>query len=258
METELKAVELRELWRRCKEENDETARELLVVAYSPLVKYVAGRVGSRLPAHVDQGDLISDGLIGLMGAIDRYDPDRQVRFRTFALSRIRGSMIDGLRALDWVPRSVRTKAREVERAHVDLERELQRGPTEEEVAERLGVSLEEFQATLLRIAHSSILALDDPWGFPESEGGQATLLDTLADTKSADAQQRIDAEELRHRVAAAIVTLPDRERLVIGLYYYKGLALREIGEVLGVTESRASQLHTKAVIGLRAALGPAA
>ncbi len=172
METEFKAVELRELWRRCKEEDDETARELLVVAYSPLVKYVAGRVGSRLPAHVDQGDLISDGLIGLMGAIDRYDLDRQVRFRTFAFSRIRGSMIDGLRALDWVPRSVRTKAREVERAHVDLERELQRGPTEEEVAERLGVSLEEFQATLLRIAHSSILALDDPWGFPESDGGR--------------------------------------------------------------------------------------
>ena len=257
MEIEVKAVELRELWRRFKDEDDERAHERLVVAYSPLVKYVAGRIGSGLPAHVDRGDLISDGLQGLMGAIERYDPDREVKFQTYAVPRIRGSIIDGLRALDWVPRSVRAKARDVERAHVALEHELQRVPNDEEVAERLGVEVEDFRATLLAIANSSMLALDDPRTFSDAEPGRPTLLGALTDSGAPDPQRRVDSEELRDWLAAAIVGLPERERLVIGLYYYESLTLREIGEVLGVTESRASQLHTKAVIGLRAALAPA-
>jgi len=251
METNVKAVELKELWRRCKEEEDERARERLVVAYSPLVKYVAGRMAAGLPSHVEEGDLISYGLIGLIGAIERYDLEREIKFETFAVSRIKGAIIDELRSLDWVPRSVRAKARDVERVHTQLENELQRTPTEEEMAVKLGVELEDFRNTLLEIANSSVLALDDLWTIADADGGQISLLDTIRDPHAVDPQEEIDTVELKDRLADAIESLPDRERLVIALYYYENLTLREIGEVLGVTESRVSQLHTKAVIGLR-------
>jgi RNA polymerase sigma factor for flagellar operon FliA len=251
METNVKAVELKELWRRCKEEDDERARERLVVAYSPLVKYVAGRMAAGLPSHVDEGDLISYGLIGLIGAIERYDLDREIKFETYAVSRIKGAIIDELRSLDWVPRSVRAKARDVERAHSELENRLQRSPSEEEMAVKLGVEVDEFRNTLLEIANSSVLALDDLWTIADAEGGQVSLLDTIRDPRAVDPQEEIDTVELKDRLADAIESLPDRERLVIALYYYENLTLREIGEVLGVTESRVSQLHTKAVLGLR-------
>jgi RNA polymerase sigma factor for flagellar operon FliA len=254
METNVKAVELRELWRLCKEEEDERARERLVVAYSPLVKYVAGRMAAGLPSHVEEGDLISYGLIGLIGAIERYDLEREIKFETFAVSRIKGAIIDELRSLDWVPRSVRAKARDVERTHTALENELQRAPTEEEMASKLGVEVEDFRNTLLEIANSSVLALDDLWTIADADGGQISLLDTIRDPRAVDPQEEIDTVELKDRLADAIESLPDRERLVIALYYYENLTLREIGEVLGVTESRVSQLHTKAVLGLRGRL----
>lgn len=254
METNVKAVELKELWRLCKEEEDERARERLVVAYSPLVKYVAGRMAAGLPSHVEEGDLISYGLIGLIGAIERYDLDREIKFETFAVSRIKGAIIDELRSLDWVPRSVRAKARDVERTHTQLENELQRAPTEEEMAVKLGVEVDDFRNTLLEIANSSVLALDDLWTIADADGGQISLLDTIRDPRAVDPQEEINTVELKDRLADAIESLPDRERLVIALYYYENLTLREIGEVLGVTESRVSQLHTKAVLGLRGRL----
>jgi RNA polymerase sigma factor for flagellar operon FliA len=254
MESKVKEVELRELWRRCKEEEDERARERLVVAYSPLVKYVAGRMASGLPSHVEEGDLISYGLLGLIGSIERYDPDREIKFETFAVSRIKGAIIDELRSLDWVPRSVRARAREIEKVHARFERNLQRPPTEEEMADELDMEVGEFRAALLEIANSSILALDDLWTVADPNGGQISLLDTIRDPTAVDPQEEIDTNEVKHRLANAIEGLPDRERLVIALYYYENLTLREIGEVLGVTESRVSQLHTKAVLGLRANL----
>src|SRR5918992_4678108 len=159
METNVKAVELRELWRRCKLDGDERARERLVVAYSPLVKYVAGRMASGLPSHVEESDLISYGLLGLIGAIERFDLDREIKFETFAVSRIKGAIIDELRSLDWVPRSVRARARDVERAHTKLEAELQRAPTDEEMAAKLEMTVDEFNDALLEIANSSVLAL---------------------------------------------------------------------------------------------------
>jgi RNA polymerase sigma factor for flagellar operon FliA len=162
METNVKAVELKELWRRCKEDGDERARERLVVAYSPLVKYVAGRMAAGLPSHVDEGDLISYGLIGLIGAIERYDLEREIKFETYAVSRIKGAIIDELRSLDWVPRSVRAKARDVERVHSALENQLQRAPTEEEMAKKLGVDVEDFRNTLLEIANSSATPASRP------------------------------------------------------------------------------------------------
>jgi RNA polymerase sigma factor for flagellar operon FliA len=257
MEAQVKAVELRELWRRYKAEDDERARERLVVAYSPLVKYVAGRMASGLPSHVEESDLISYGLLGLIGSIERFEPEREIKFETYAVSRIKGAIIDELRSLDWVPRSVRSKARDVERVHQKLENTLQRAPTEEEMAEELGMELEEFRDVLLDIANSSVLALDDLWTIADPDGGQVSLLDTIKDPNAVDPQAELDSAELKDRIADAIEGLPERERLVIALYYYESLTLREIGEVLGVTESRVSQLHTKAVLGLRSSLQPA-
>jgi RNA polymerase sigma factor FliA len=254
VEANVKAVELRELWRRFKFDGEERARERLVVAYSPLVKYVAGRMASGLPSHVEEADLISYGLLGLIGAIERYDPDREIKFETFAMARIKGGIIDELRSLDWVPRSIRSRARAIEEVHARLEHDLQRTPTEEEVAQQLGVDADEFRGTLLEIANSSVLALDDLWTVADPGGARISLLDTIRDPAAVDPQDEIDAGELKDRLAASIESLPDRERLVIALYYYESLTLREIGEVLGVTESRVSQLHTKAVLGLRSHL----
>ena len=252
METNVKAVELRELWRRYKVDGDEKARERLVVAYSPLVKFIAGRMASGLPSHVEESDLISYGLLGLIGAIERFDTEREIKFETFAVARVKGAIIDELRSLDWVPRSVRARAREVEKAHQTLEAQLQRAPTDEEVAEKLEMTVEEFQGVLLEIANSSVLALDDLWTFADPEGGsQISVLDTIQDPAAVDPESEAQQSEVKDRLADAIESLPERERLVVALYYYENLTLREIGEVLGVTESRISQLHTKAVIGLR-------
>jgi RNA polymerase sigma factor for flagellar operon FliA len=257
METNVKAVEVRELWRRYKANGDEAARERLVVAYSPMVKFIAGRMASGLPSHVDESDLISYGLIGLIGAIERFDLDREIKFETYAVARVKGAIIDELRSLDWVPRSVRARARQAEKAHAALEAELQRAPTDEEMAEKLEMTGEEFEAALLDIANSSVLALDDLWTFADPEGGsQISVMDTIQDPASVDPEREAEASELKDRLADAIEFLPERERLVIALYYYENLTLREIGKVLGVTESRVSQLHTKAVLGLRSRFRP--
>ncbi len=251
MNTGVKEVELRDLWRRYKNDGDPAARERLVVAYSPMVKFVAGRLGAGLPSHVDDADLISYGLVGLIGAIERFEPDRQIKFETYAMTRIRGAIIDELRSLDWVPRSVRARAREIEAAQAKLEYELQRAPTEAELAARLKMSDSELQSALLEIANSSVYALDELWTVSDSSGDQVSLLDTLPDRSAVDPQDALASSEVKDRLAEAISSLPEREQLVVALYYYESLTLREIGEVLGVTESRVSQLHTKAVMRLK-------
>src|SRR3981081_3690065 len=154
METGVKEVELRDLWRRYKDDGDGTARERLVVAYSPMVKFVAGRLGAGLPSHVEDADLISYGLVGVIGALERFEPERGIKFETFAMTRIRGSIIDELRSLDWVPRSVRSRAREIERANSKLEHKLQRAPTDEEMSDELGMTMQEFHDALLQISNS--------------------------------------------------------------------------------------------------------
>jgi RNA polymerase sigma factor for flagellar operon FliA len=254
METNLKAIELRDLWRRYKDDRDEKARERLVLAYAPLVKYVAGRMSSGLPSHVEESDLISYGLLGLISAIERFEPEREIKFETFAITRIKGSIIDELRSLDWVPRSVRTKAREIEKANAKLEHRLHRAPTDQEMAKELGVEIEDFQDSLVRISNSSVVALDELWTVSDSSGDQVSLLDTIQDPQAADPATEMDTTEMKDRLADAIARLPEREKLVVALYYYENLTLREIGEVLGVTESRVSQLHTKAVLRLKSRL----
>jgi RNA polymerase sigma factor for flagellar operon FliA len=254
METGVKEIELRDLWRRYKQDGDSGARERLVVAYSPMVKFVAGRLGAGLPSHVDDADLISYGLMGLIGAIERFEPERGIKFETFAMTRIRGAIIDELRSLDWVPRSVRSRAREIEGAQAKLEHELQRAPTEEELAAKLGIDEGELQSSLLEIANSSVYALDELWTVSDSSGDQVSLLDTIKDPRADDPQESLDSSEIKDRLTDAIGSLPEREQLVVALYYYENLTLREIGEVLGVTESRVSQLHTKAVMRLKSHL----
>jgi RNA polymerase sigma factor FliA len=254
VETNVKAIELKDLWRRYKASGDEKARERLVVAYSPLVKYVAGRMASGLPAHVEEADLISYGLVGLISAIERFDLDREIKFETYAITRIKGAIIDELRSLDWVPRSVRSRARDIEKANSKLEHQHQRAPSDEEMAAELEMSVEDFQDALVQISNSTVAALDELWSVSDASGDQVSLLDTLQDPDAPDPAHVVDATDMKDRVADAISRLPEREKLVVALYYYENLTLREIGEVLGVTESRVSQLHTKAVLRLRSRL----
>src|SRR4051795_12859602 len=213
METGVKEVELRDLWRRYKDQGDNTARERLVVAYSPMVKFVAGRLGAGLPSHVEDADLISYGLMGLIGAIERFEPERGIKFETFAMTRIRGAIIDELRSLDWVPRSVRARAREIEEAQSKLEHELQRAPSEAELAEKLGLTEGELQNSLLKIANSSVYALDELWAISDSSGDSVSLLDTISDPTAADPQEALDTSEVKERLSDSIGSLPEREQL---------------------------------------------
>jgi RNA polymerase sigma factor FliA len=245
------------LWRRYKAAPDKDVRDRLILTYAPLVKYVAGRLGAGLPPHVDQTDLVSYGLLGLIDVIERYDPDRDVKFETYAISRIRGAIIDELRSMDWVPRSVRARAREIEKAIAHLEATLIRAPTDEEIAERLGITQEELDESLLQISRSSIAALDELWTRPTGSGDPVALVDTLEDAHVPSPGGEMEQTELKELIGEAIGSLPEREKLVISLYYYEELTLREIGEVLGVTESRVSQLHTRAILRLKARLAGA-
>jgi len=252
-----RADETLTLWLHYRKTGDPKLRDRLILTYAPLVKYVAGRLGSGLPAHVEESDLVSYGLLGLIGAIERYDPERDVKFETYAIARIKGAIIDELRAMDWVPRSVRSRAREIERAMSELEGRLGRAPTDEELAAKLGISEDELEESLSEIARSSIAALDELWTASGSGGDQIALIDTLEDESAPDPQSTLSQTELREAIADAIARLPEREKLVVTLYYYEELTLREIGEVLGVTESRVSQLHTKAILRLKARLAGA-
>jgi RNA polymerase sigma factor for flagellar operon FliA len=247
-------TDTRVLWQEFKRTGDRGLRDRLILTYAPLVKYVAGRLGSGLPAHVEEGDLVSYGLLGLIGAIERFDPERDIKFETYAIARIKGSIIDELRSMDWVPRSVRARARDIERAIADLESRLTRAPTDEEIAGKLGITEDEFQDSLLEISRSSIAALDELWASPGSSGDPVALIDTLEDPDAPEPQSAMAHTELREALGEAISRLPEREKLVVTLYYYEELTLREIGEVLGVTESRVSQLHTKAILRLKARL----
>ena len=241
------------LWQEFRRTNDRSLRDRLILTYAPLVKFVAGRLGASLPSHVDEQDLVSYGLLGLISAIERYDPDREIKFETYAIVRIKGAIIDELRSLDWVPRSVRSRAREIERAIVELERTLMRAPTDEEIAAKVGITGDELDRSLFEISRSSMAALDELWT-PQGGGDQVALIDTIEDVAGDDPEFSLEQSELNEALGEAIARLPEREKLVVTLYYYEELTLREIGEVLGVTESRVSQLHTKAVLRLKARL----
>ncbi len=245
--------ELAEHWHRFKGSGDEAAREKLILHYAPLVKYVSSRVATGLPASVDQADLVSYGMFGLIDALTKFEPGRGNKFETYAIPRIKGAIIDELRAMDWVPRSIRFKAREIEKAHTDLEAMLKRQPTEQEMAERLGISRRELHEVVSQISFVSVLALDELVSVGADRGEQVSLIDTLAD-RGTDPTSGVESQETRGLLAAAINELSEREKIVVTLYYFEGLTLAEIGNILGVTESRVCQIHTKAVGGLRGQL----
>jgi RNA polymerase sigma factor FliA len=242
------------LWQTYKSTGDARLREQLILHYSPLVKYVAGRVSVGLPANVEQADFVSSGVFGLIDAIEKFDPARAIKFETYAITRIRGAMIDELRALDWIPRSVRQKARAVERAYATLEARLRRTPSEPEVAAEMGVPLEELHGVFSALSLANVVALEELLHVGAESGDRLSLGDILQDTGADDPVEVAEDRELRRLLARAVNTLPEREKTVVTLYYYEGLTLAEIGQVLGVTESRVSQIHTKSVLQLRAKL----
>ena len=251
---EAAATALRELWEGFKATADQGLRERLILHYSPLVKYVAGRVGVGLPPNIEQADLVSYGIFGLIDAIEKFDLERAIKFETYAISRIRGAIIDELRAIDWIPRSVRYKAREVEKAYAALEGQLHRTPTESEVANQMGIKLEDLHAIFSQVSFVNVVALDELLSVGGEKGDKLSLVDTLEDTRAEDPVAAFESEETKYLLAKAINTLPEREKIVVTLYYYEGLTLAEIGQVLGVTESRICQMHTKAVLQLRGKL----
>ena len=242
-----------ELWREYKQHETPEARERLILHYSPLVKFVAGRVASGLPQSVDQADLVSYGIFGLIDAIDKFDPSRGFKFETYAIARVKGAIIDELRSFDWVPRSVRAKARAIERAYSKLENELRRTPDDAELARELGMTGDELARALSQISFVGLVALDEILTAGGERQGQAMLGDPRGEPAH-DPVEAFEVDEMKMLLADAINRVPDRERLVLTLYYYEGLTLSEIGDVLGVTESRVCQIHTKAILQLRARL----
>jgi RNA polymerase sigma factor for flagellar operon FliA len=242
---------LADLWRRFKAEVSQEARDQLILQFAPLVKYVASRVATGLPATVEQADLVSYGMFGLIDALEKFDLDRGIKFETYAIPRIKGAIIDELRSLDWVPRSVRFKARELDKAYAEVEARLKRAPTDPEVAEHLGVSLPELHDIVTQISFVSVISVDEP--LTSSEGESVSLLDTLAE-QNTDPSLSMDGADTRAMLVEAINGLTEREKVVLTLYYFEGMTLAEIGSVLGVTESRICQIHTKAVGQLRTRL----
>ena len=240
------------LWASYKDAGLRETRDQLILHYSPLVKYVAGRVAVGLPQNVEQSDLVSYGIFGLIDAIEKFDPQRGFKFETYAIARIKGAILDELRSIDWVPRSVRAKARAIEKAYGKLESELHRTPTDKELSVELEMSDDQLQTTLNQISFIGLVALDEMLAGGD-RGDSMTLGDTVADAGEGPVGA-YEVEEMRHILADAINRMPEREKVVLTLYYYEGLTLAEIGSVLGVTESRVCQIHTKAVLQLRSRL----
>jgi RNA polymerase sigma factor FliA len=226
----------------------ELSREEIVHKYLHLVKYVAGRISVNLPPNIELNDLINDGILGLIDAIEKYDDARGVKFETYAITRINGAILDALRSLDWVPRAVRQRARELERAYQELEAEHGRIPTNEELAAKLGVSLKELNAVMQRVRGTAVLSLEEY--VPNEKGYEIPLVDTLKDGDS-DVTVAVESREIRGALVKAVEALPPQERTVISLYYFQGQTLKEIKTALNVSESRVSQIHAQAVIHLR-------
>lgn len=242
----------RRLWRDYRADPTTERRERIILRYAPLVKYVAGRMAVGMPTHVDRADLASYGMFGLLDAIDKFDVDSGNRFETYASRRIRGAIVDELRSMDWVPRSVRRKAREIEKAISRLQMQLKRPPTEQELAEELELSVEQLGDQLAQVSMTSIAALD---GALASTGDETlTVIDTVVDDRVVTPAEHVDQRALRQLLVDAVGDLTEREQTVLALYYFDGMTLAQIGEVLGVTESRVSQIHSKAILTLRARL----
>jgi RNA polymerase sigma factor for flagellar operon FliA len=242
-----------ELWKLYRRTQDRKIRDYFVRQYAPLVKYVAGKIALGMPQNVEFDDLVGFGVFGLFDAIDKFDPGKHVKFKTYAVTRIRGAIFDELRTIDWVPRSVRQKAREVEETVRRLEASLCRSATDEEIASAMAMDLKDFQQMMLKISGTSMLSLHDIW-YTGEDNDKISIADSIESPGSLNPDTIVEKEEIKRVIVAAIKELPEKEKKVLVLYYYEDLTLKEIGEVLEVTESRVSQLHTKAILRLRAKL----
>jgi len=231
-----------------------TLKEEIVLEHTPLIRYIVNRIAVRLPSHIDLDDLHNTGVIGLMDAIEKYDPEKNCKFKTYAEFRIKGAILDQLRSLDWVPRSVRQKSRKLEKAYGEVEQRLGRSASEEEVADSLGLEIDKFHALMNQVRGISLVNLEEIRG-TNSDGDRAgTFADIIEDVHSENPFASLKLTETKHVVSDTIGSLPEKERLVISLYYYEDLNMKEIGNILGITESRVCQIHTKAVMRLRSKL----
>ncbi|MBF0153928.1 MAG: FliA/WhiG family RNA polymerase sigma factor [Magnetococcales bacterium] len=225
-------------------------REQIIMKYAPIVKYVAGRISLRLPHSVDVDDLYQVGILGLIDAIAKFDPERGIKFQTYAEFRVRGAILDELRAMDWVPRGVRHAATQIQEVYMKLEAQLGRPPEDGEVAKQLGISLEEYFLQLDSVRSLSVISFEDLR--PNQEDDEWDVLDILADPSQVDPVESLGLQQVREVLSQAVASLPEKERLVVTLYYFEELTMSEIGAVLGLTESRISQLHSKATLRMRA------
>lgn len=244
-----------QLLKKYKEEPNQLTpqqKDKLIMEYAPLIKFIAQKIAIRLPSNIELDDLISSGVIGLMDAIEKYDPTRDNKFKTYAEFRIRGAILDELRAQDWVPRSVRDKAKLLDRTIIKLEADLGRSPEDEEVAQKLNISMDEFYDLVNQVRPVSVLSVDDQATF--SHVDKKSMLSILEGCKLNNPFNQLNVKAVKQIVTTAIEELPERQRLVLSLYYYEDLNLKEIGKILRVTESRVSQLHAQAITRLRAKL----
>jgi RNA polymerase sigma factor for flagellar operon FliA len=242
-----------ELWQQYRRTRDPKIREAFIKQYAPLVKYVAGKVAIGMPHNVEFDDLVGFGVFGLLDAIDKFDPEKNVKFKTYAVTRIRGAIFDELRSIDWVPRSVRQKTREVEEAIGSLEARLGRMATDQEVASSLGMSEDEYLKILQKISGTSLLSINELRSTGD-ENEKVSIVDSIESPSSLNPEVIVERDEIRRVIVEAIDELMDKEKKILVLYYFEDLTLKEIGQVLEVTESRVSQLHTKAILRLRAKL----
>jgi RNA polymerase sigma factor for flagellar operon FliA len=228
-------------------------RDQLIIRYAPWVKFIALRMAAKLPSHVQAEDLISAGIIGLIDALDKFNPDREVQFKTYAQIRIQGAIKDELRALDWASRSMRQKVKRLEQTYATLEQELGRPPSSEEVANSLGIKMDEFEELLDDAKGTSLISLEELGQGPASED-RTSLLEALLTREDQDPLEELNLQDLKKALTQAIAELPEKERLVLSLYYFEELTMKEVGKVLNLTESRISQLHTQTVMRLRGKL----
>lgn len=243
-------AQLDQLWKEWKEQGSRKAKDRLLAEYAGLVRHTAQRVAVGLPSHVELGDLVGSGVMGLIKAVETFDPEREVKFETYAVHKIRGAILDELRAMDWVPRSVRQKGRSLQKAYAHLSSDLGRTPYDDEVAEHMGLTLVEFEDLLSEVAPLTVLSLDEQEGLPGEDG--LKLSETIPDEQAEDALKGIEEEQMRTVLREAIQGLPEKERLVVAMYHFEELNFKEIGRVMGITESRVCQIHSKAMMKLRA------
>ncbi|MBU1261970.1 FliA/WhiG family RNA polymerase sigma factor [bacterium] len=247
-----------EEWKEYKGTNCPKIREKLIIRYAPIVKYVAGKMAIATPTIVEYDDLVSYGIIGLIDAIEKFDfkksKEEGIQFKSYAIPRIKGAIIDELRLIDWLPRSMRRKMKRLEEAYISLEMRYNRPATDEEICEELGITKNEFNQMVLEFSGITFISLDEIWYIGEDEQAEVMTIDTIKGPEEQSPEVIIEKQEIQKRLAEAIRKLPEKEKEVIALYYYEDLVLKEIGEVLGFTESRICQLHAKAIIRLRASI----